>query len=382
MTDLGISRVTDITRMDRLGLPVSASVRPRGTTLRVHAGKGIRPEEARVGALMEAIEYAVAERSSALALTARMSLRDLAGQLPSGIRLIDLAPRLGVHVAPEREILAIECESIGRTRRVFLPAELVLMPCPKEGADFLFGWSTNGLASGNSLDEATLHGLLEVLERDALAMNRGRNASVRVDNDELPEAFRTWAAQWDRLGVELVVRHLPNDFDLPCFEAHLHEAASPDVNLARGSGLHLDRDIALARAVCEAAQSRLSFIHGGRDDITRFYERQAADGAVNRDAQADMISRIKGCERQAAYASLPDESGLVETPTKALKALLARLTARGFGDVMRRRMTLGDEGIDLHGLHVVKVIVPRCESTEGGVARMGARLFGRILQGA
>ena len=56
MPALGISRVTDITRLDRLGLPVHASVRPRGRTLRVHAGKGMLVDEARVGALMEAVE--------------------------------------------------------------------------------------------------------------------------------------------------------------------------------------------------------------------------------------------------------------------------------------------------------------------------------------
>ena len=61
MPVLGISRVTDITRMDRLGLPVFASVRPRSRTLHVHAGKGVNAVEARVGALMEAVEYAAAE---------------------------------------------------------------------------------------------------------------------------------------------------------------------------------------------------------------------------------------------------------------------------------------------------------------------------------
>jgi len=61
MAGLGISRVTDITRLDRLGLSVHASVRPRGRSLCVHAGKGMRPEESRVGALMEAVELALAE---------------------------------------------------------------------------------------------------------------------------------------------------------------------------------------------------------------------------------------------------------------------------------------------------------------------------------
>src|SRR5579862_6644062 len=60
---LGISRVTDISRLDRVGVPVFASIRPgaqRGS-LCVNAGKGLTAAEARVGAAMEAIEFAMAE---------------------------------------------------------------------------------------------------------------------------------------------------------------------------------------------------------------------------------------------------------------------------------------------------------------------------------
>ena len=100
----------------------------------------------------------------------------------------------------------------------------------------LFGSTTNGLASGNSLVEATLHGLLEVLERDALSMNRPRDASRPLDNRRLPEPFRTLASAWRGLGVELAVRAVPNAWALPCFEAFVHEPASTNVNLAGGSG--------------------------------------------------------------------------------------------------------------------------------------------------
>src|ERR1700690_4612844 len=60
---LGISRVTDITRLDRVGIPVYASIRPSALpgSLCVNAGKGLRPIEAEVGAYMEAIEFALAE---------------------------------------------------------------------------------------------------------------------------------------------------------------------------------------------------------------------------------------------------------------------------------------------------------------------------------
>ncbi|HSE22879.1 MAG TPA: hypothetical protein VLB68_14525, partial [Pyrinomonadaceae bacterium] len=60
---LGISRVTDITRLDCIGVPVFASIRPEAHpgSLCVNAGKGITVAEARVGAYMEAVEYAFAE---------------------------------------------------------------------------------------------------------------------------------------------------------------------------------------------------------------------------------------------------------------------------------------------------------------------------------
>src|SRR3954447_17330325 len=60
---LGISRVTDVTRLDTVGVPVFASIRPdtQPGSLCVNAGKGLRADEARVGAYMEAIEFAFAE---------------------------------------------------------------------------------------------------------------------------------------------------------------------------------------------------------------------------------------------------------------------------------------------------------------------------------
>src|SRR4051794_14674451 len=60
---VGITRVTDTTSLDRLGVPVVASIRPSATrgSLCVSAGKGMTVEEAEVGAYMEAIELAWAE---------------------------------------------------------------------------------------------------------------------------------------------------------------------------------------------------------------------------------------------------------------------------------------------------------------------------------
>lgn len=378
MPALGISRVTDITRMDRLGLPVFASVRPRSRTLRVNAGKGVHPLEARVGALMEAIEYAAAEPQNSEWAKASMPVVDLVAQFDKGVHLVDFVPKLGIPISPEQIVSTVECEDICGRKTVQLPAELVFFPYKVEGEEEIFGSTTNGLASGNSLEEATLHAVLEVMERDALSMNKPDDASQWVDCEDLPEHFRTLASSWRGLGVELGVRYVPNAFALPCFEAGLHEPGSDSVNLAAGSGLHVDREIALARAICEAAQSRLSHIHGGRDDITKFYAKYTDMAPSARgDADAKAVRSMFQRDRRIELAAVPHEASRRRSLSAVLDDVLKRLSRSGFESVFRHRFRL-----DLNGLHVVKVIVPKCEDVEDNATRIGPRLLARILRDA
>jgi ribosomal protein S12 methylthiotransferase accessory factor len=375
MTALGISRVTDVTRMDRLGLPVFVSVRPRGLALHVHAGKGVRPEEARVGALMEAIEFAAAEPLRSAWHGRALRVQALEDGWAGAFAFDDLSPRLGACRTPGRLVHAVQCEDVAGGAPAWLPAELVFLPFHDPYGPSLFVASTNGLASGNTVAEATLHGLLEVLERDALAMNLPRDASRWIDPDDLPEPFASMASDWQRLGVSLAVRQVPNDFGLPAFNAMLHdEGNGQTVDLSAGSGLHLDPAIALARAVCEAAQSRLSQIHGGRDDVTRLYEHlaDAPDAPDARDTLAyreafDRARRIRWSDVPAVPADALSLDDL-------LQSLLERLRARGFPTVLRHRFDL-----PLGGLHVVKVVVPRCEEVEGDLSHLGPRLRRRVL---
>lgn len=382
---LGIRRVTDATRLDRLGVPVFASIRPRGRTLRVNAGKGVRPVEARVGALMEAVEYAVSERASVEALQTRLTIGDLIGELTDDLHWLDFAPRVGVPVDTAQPVVATPCEFVGSGREVLLPAELVLIAPPVAQPSQHFGWTTTGLASGNSLEEATLHAIFEVLERDALAMNQGRDESVSIDTSTLPAPFADWAERWRQLGVHLLVNRLPSEFGMACYEAFLHEPSSPDVNLATGSGLHAEHGIALARAVSEAAQSRISFIHGGRDDITRFYAkfdpRNPRVEAIAM-AEAQLLEKILTDKESIAFdVSFRPAPSNQDVPS-LLDEVLRRMAARGFDKVLRRRFDIDDGLLDRHGLHVVKVLVPRCEDIATDARRMGRRLFARVMDGS
>jgi ribosomal protein S12 methylthiotransferase accessory factor len=97
---LGITRVTDITRLDRVGIPVYASIRPGAAvgSLCVNAGKGFRPIEAQVGAYMEAIEFALAEPGATHIAPVRATARDVLDGRSRPEAVLDLCPKLGVRV--------------------------------------------------------------------------------------------------------------------------------------------------------------------------------------------------------------------------------------------------------------------------------------------
>jgi ribosomal protein S12 methylthiotransferase accessory factor len=376
---LGVSRITESTQLDRLGMPVFVAIRPRGCTLRVHAGKGIDALQARTSAAMEAIEYAVAESASAATPRQALEWRQLVENWPPGLGLGDFAPVFAPGGASATRASPVACEWLGHETQIALPAGLVHMPWSEAGAAAAFGWSSNGLASGNTLEEATLHALLEVLERDAIAMNLARDASGLLSNEHLPPVLRAASRRWREEGIELIVRFVPNSFELPCFEAVLHEPAGMDVNLAVGHGLHTDRHIALARAVTEACQSRLSTIHGGRDDITRFYGKYSKGSPAKRvQREAQLVRALADPARTVSFHDVPHRTHA--SPRSALARLLRDLGRQGFPHVFRRQLIPAEGREVLAGLHVVKLVVARCEFlTTARGQRIGPRLMKRIL---
>ncbi|OYU68477.1 MAG: hypothetical protein CFE45_42555, partial [Burkholderiales bacterium PBB5] len=152
----------------------------------------------------------------------------------------------------------------------------------------------------------------------------------------------------------------------------VQDSRDQPVDMAEGSGLHLDASIAFTRAVCEAAQSRLSTIHGGRDDLTSFYDRLRAQGAARNVRQPlvhrEAFARSRGL-RWAELPSLPVQGQGIEA---LLALLLQRLARQGFNKVLRHRFDL-----PLEGLQVVKIIVPGCQEAAAPLERAGRRLLAR-----
>jgi ribosomal protein S12 methylthiotransferase accessory factor len=369
---LGISRVTNTTRLDSVGIPVYASVRPTAVhgSLCVNAGKGIRPIDAEVGAYMEAIEFAVAEPDTSHVPIVMATARDvLDGALRPGA-ILDFCPIVRTRFDPAAPLACVQADEIVGCHPVLVPAELVFLPYVGRPGTGGFGSHSNGLASGNTESEAFLHGLLEVVERDTRAFQRFRPHAKRIHVSTVPAIVQ---AQLDKIrdaGLEISVHALLNEFGIPCFEAVIFDpdARTPGY-LNGGYGCHLHRDIAVLRAITEAAQSRLSWIHGGRDDLERVYSKQ-------RNKSATMIRRETAAQFEAylggdgvAYEETPDLSATATSIDEAISTAVTCLLRRGIKSVCSVVLTRSEDP-----LKVVRVIVPRLEHFSDNSHRMGPRL--------
>ena len=256
----GVTRIADLTRLDRLGIPVYQAVRPASRNLAVSQGKGATPAAARVSAAMEALEIWHAECLDGLRQT-RLSLREMRSANPFPLAGLRWQP--GVQPFEAAPVSWVRAEPLGGGEPAWLPRQMVELDfrLPKAFEPRMFLKTSNGLASGNCREEALLHGLCELIERQGLArFLRDRKPAVPLDPGPLGLIDRCrragarlafWDATWEA-GVPVIV----------C------EMALPDLPVTwRGSGCHPSPEVALSRALTEAAQSRLTYISGARDDL-------------------------------------------------------------------------------------------------------------------
>jgi YcaO-like protein with predicted kinase domain len=281
---VGLTRLADITGLDRLAIPVVLSVRPNAGYLALDAGKGFTLTAAKVSAAMECLERHHAETAELTII--RESYVELSRRHPVvPLELLPLArdslfnPRL-----PERWALGWD---LVQSTEVAVPAAMVPMERFRYGRDDLVSFQTgsNGLASGNHLLEAIESALLELIERDAVTSHLLALQSyghippkVRLETISSP-LVRELLDRFEAAGVEPILFDCTVDTGVPVFMAYLFDRLVRDIGLYRGYGAHLDPSIAMVRALTEAAQGRLVFIAGSRDDMYRrpFHRLKLAD---------------------------------------------------------------------------------------------------------
>jgi ribosomal protein S12 methylthiotransferase accessory factor len=279
--EMGITRLGNITGLDRIGIPVAVAVRPNSRSVSVSQGKGLDLTQAMTSALMEAIEGFHAED---VGEGRHVSYRALAANC--NVVDPDMLCRTGQAFDIDVPIRWLEGFDLLRQEPCWVPAEIVHTDYtqPLDGY-FLAG--SNGLASGNHLVEALSAAICELIERDAVAvwsasgLRARAQRSLDVASIDDPDC-RALLAKYDAAGIAVRLWNVTTDIAVAAFVCDICDLSVHESGRLRhfhGAGCHPDRAIALARALTEAAQTRLTYITGIRDDLlpVEYEEPPAAD---------------------------------------------------------------------------------------------------------
>jgi ribosomal protein S12 methylthiotransferase accessory factor len=349
---MGITRLGNVTGLDRIGIPVVVGVRPNSRSVSVSQGKGLDLTQAMTSALMEAIEGFHAEE---VAAGQRVSYRELAADhcvvdphsLCTTRRPFDVGDTISW----------LEGFDLLRQESCWVPAEIVHTDYtqPLDGY-FLAG--SNGLASGNHLVEAIGSAICELIERDAVALWSALGIRARaqraldIDSIDDPDC-RALLAKYDKAGIAVRLWNVTTDIGIAAFLCDIHDPSADEPRRLRrfhGSGCHPDRAIALARALTEAAQTRLTYITGIRDDLLPpEYEEPPA---------ADIVEALLDALRQetAPHSFRKVPSFAADDLRQDLRWELERLQASRFPRVVALDLSRPE-----YGIPVVRVVIPGLE---------------------
>jgi thioglycine synthase len=395
---IGVTRLADITDMDVLRIPNYSAVVP-GTEdyIWVYSGKGPTKRHAMASALMESIERYSSLPSGWLGKFVRSSYSELSkthkvlhpDKIVEPMRFV-YHTNMMMDWLPGHDLVSGE--------EIMVPASIALFrytPPPPAINPFSY-FHTNGLASGNVMEEAVCHALCEVIERDAMSLADLRASAIPfhilrtivhslnaaafsvspilsdrfvddpsifpdVDIEEINfEPVKSLVEKFRQAGISLMVKDITSDIDIPTFNASSVEWISHDYGyLAEGHGTHPDARIALLRAITEVSQTRAANIQGARDDLRKIkYNDENTD-----DRRAWPFLRST---KKIKFSEVP--TFFNEDILDDINLILYRLKNVGLNQVIIVDLTNQDIGIP-----VVRAIVPGLETFKITKSVMGLR---------
>jgi len=395
---IGVTRLADITDMDVLRIPNYSAVLP-GTEdyIWVYSGKGPTKQHAMASALMESIERYSSLPSGGPRKFIRSSYSDLV-QKHKVLHPDEIVEPMRFEYRNDMLMDWLPGYDLAGSEQIMVPASIALFrysPQPPAVNPFAY-FHTNGLASGNVMEEAVCHALCEVVERDAMSLAELRASAIpfhilrtvahslaangmsappipadrfvddpgvfpEVDISEVEfEPVQKLTDRFRETGISLTIKDITSDTGIPTFNASSAEWVTHDYGyLAEGHGTHPDARIALLRAITEVSQTRAANIQGARDDLRKI--RYGESNTDDRRAWQFMPSkkRVKFSEIQTVFN---------EDILDDIKLILSRLKGVGLGKVVIVDLTNPEIGIP-----VVRAIVPGLETFKITKSVMGMR---------
>ena len=367
----GMDPVEDITDRDNLGIPVYSVYRKMTAkgTFGNYNGKGATPEQAKASAVMEAMERYSAEQreSDEVAYGTMQQMRD------SGMPYVEPAdlilPARVMGMVESAEIAWVECYDILRGEEVWVPACAVFYPYHPDGDLQLFRFHTNGIAAGNTIEEAILHAMFEVIERDAWSIaesfNRTKADIIVDDDDSVPARL---LRNFKDAGIEIRLKDLTTDVGVTTIGASSDDVRTKDPEMLDiGVGTHLNPEIAAIRALTEVAQSRTTHKHGLK--VNAELQKRTREMGYERVKEANALwyADSKASEK---LSSMRDEA--TEYVLDDIEVVLGKLMDAGFDRVIIADLTRPEIGVP-----TVRAIIPGMEVSTMDSEREGLRSWGR-----
>ena len=367
----GITRIADITDLDRIGLPIYTAIRPTAEDgeVSIYGGKGITKDHAKASAMMEGFERYSAERQDIdETIIASLSEIEEFGEYidPKSLNLPKEFEKKDISDLSLEWSKSIDLIS---NREYYIPTNAIYHPyISKDDSQSLFKSNTNGLASGNILEEAILHGIFEVIERDAWSIfelthkNYAQIDISSIENEIIIDIIEKFESE----GIKIKLMDFTADIKIPTIAASADDTITKDAGLLTlGMGTHLDPEVAILRALTEVAQSRATQINGAREDTVR------ADFA--REAGYERMKRInkfyfRDEEEQIKLSDIENKS--TSSITRDIEIVKDELVSNDIQKILYSNLTRPELDVS-----VVRVVIPEMELYTIDPSRAGYRFL-------
>lgn len=362
----GVTRIADITDLDRIGLPIYTAIRPTAEdgAISIYGGKGITKDHARASAMMEAFErYSAEKQDTDESIIATVDEIDSNYINPKTLNLPKDFKKENLN---SMKLEWSSAKDIISDKEYYVPTNAIFHPYKYPVS--LFKSNTNGLASGNILEEAVLHGIFEVIERDAWSIFELTHKNyAQIDTDSIEsDIVNDTLEKFESNGIKIKLMDFTADINIPTIAASADDTVTKDAGLLTlGMGTHLDPEVAILRALTEVAQSRATQINGAREDTVR------ADFA--REAGYERMKRInkyyfKEEDEKIDLSSIENKS--TTSINRDLDIVEEELMANDIDKILYYDLTRPEVDVS-----VVRVIIPEMELYALDPSRAGYRFL-------
>jgi len=254
-----LSNILRIDELDKVGIPAFICEIESDLGIGNSCGKGVSIEQAKASALMEAVErYScelfIKERKPFIVSSYdnlkenALSPLDLLLPLPSVYQTDEILEDLKKIPLPWTEAF-----SLTYNKSILFPLHW-----------FYLIYGTTGFASGNTIQEAILQAIGEVIERHNVSrIIKGKLPTPSIDISSIDHHIaKSLIKNFFNSGIELYIKDFSMGLNIPTISVLAHDSNPPTntVMIYNAAGAHLNRDFALIRALIELAQHRAQII--------------------------------------------------------------------------------------------------------------------------